>query len=647
MSARRLLRPVKRLAHRVAGREANPRANLRVSGYASIPAVRAGEVLDLHLGARPAGSTQLRVERVGSIECATELTANLPRLHAPARAWEGYGWPVTTSFRIPPDWPSGLYGVLHDDVAVLSFVVLPARPAASARILCHVPILTAAAYEPAGGKSLYGYNSEPEGREIDRATSVSLHRPSLWDPLGYSETVRMSSLACWLDDEGIPVEYCSSVELDGCSDLLDNYDCLILPGHDEYWTRRMRDNAERFVASGGNLVVLSGNTCYRLVRMTGERVEFYKYASDDPCTDPGEVTVAWADPPVGRPQNTFIGAGCTHGAMEGEPSAYSVRFPGHWVFAGVEQSRCTSAFMTYETDAAAFVDEPEGYPRVTGEDATPLACTVLASADLRSWTGKPGRATMCTFSRHGTVFNAGTTEWIDALSEDALVAQVTRNVLARLHRRTTPSWEHIGSATGIVAMTAHCGLLLAATGDGRLVRRHPVGADVPWVAFGAISPVVAIAAQGDTLFALDAGNQLSCRSAMERDEPWLPIGSGPPDGTRVMAGMGGMLHTVGPDGALWQAPAERSGPVWRRSALEPLGPSCTALGALGGILVATTADGRLVRTSTDHISEGSVWSDAGPAVPAVGIGAVEWVLFAAGTDESLDRLDASVLGTRR
>jgi hypothetical protein len=63
--------------------------------------------------------------------------------------------------------------------------------------------------------------------------------------------------------------------------------------------------------------------------------------------------------------------------------------------------------MWYETDAAPFVDEPEGYPRVTGEEGTPLSYVVLASADLRSWGGKPGMATMGLLLRNGTVFNGG------------------------------------------------------------------------------------------------------------------------------------------------------------------------------------------------------------------------------------------------
>jgi hypothetical protein len=70
----------------------------------------------------------------------------------------------------------------------------------------------------------------------------------------------------------------------------------------------MRDQAERFVVNGGNLIVLSGNTCYRAVRLEqGSRlVLFHKYAGSDPSPNTEEVTVAWAEPPVNRPQNPLL-----------------------------------------------------------------------------------------------------------------------------------------------------------------------------------------------------------------------------------------------------------------------------------------------------------------------------------------------------
>ena len=199
--------------------------------------------------------------------------------------------------------------------------------------------------------------------------------------------------------------------------LLDNYDLLLIVDHDEYWSREMRDNVDRFVRNGGNVAVFSGNTCYRQVRLEGARNELmscYKSPGADPCSDNDAVSVAMASPPVCRPTPSTLGAGFTHGAgcwnnlSLMQNAAFAVRFPDHWAFAGVIGSAVASGNVGYETDAVAYVEEPEGYLRVTGEDGVPLTYTVLGTADLRHWGpgGKPGMATIGLFVRNGTVFNA-------------------------------------------------------------------------------------------------------------------------------------------------------------------------------------------------------------------------------------------------
>jgi hypothetical protein len=617
------------------------RSHLDVVGYPSETSVALGERLELHLSARRAGARELIIERVGAIELSGALTADLPALAAPRRGWEGYGWPVTAEFEIPEHWRSGLYGVRHGADAVCSFVVRPSSPGAASRMLLHIPVLTAAAYEPAGGKSLYGFNSLPRGNERDRASAVSLHRPSDWDPLGYSKTTRLSTLAEWLDAEQLHVDYCSSIDLHRTPDLLAHYDCLVLAGHDEYWTKQMRDGVERFAGNGGNLVVLSGNTCYRSVRLEAaeRRLVFHKSAADDAWPNTDEVTVAWADPPLNRPQNALIGVGFLHGAVEGGPDAYTVRFPSHWAFAGLDEPGRTSPFMHYETDAAAYVDEPEGYPRVTGEDGTPLSFTVLASAELQSWTDKPGRATMGVFSKNGTVFNVGTTDWIDELGADPIVTQVTRNVLARLGQRAPHEWEHVGDAPGH-ALASSDGRLFTVTSDGGLARRYPVGADVPWSVFGHAAGVTALTAESGSLYALTTANELACRSSIERDEQWHRIGPGPPNGTTDLAAAGSLLYAIDSEGVLWRAPAQHTSPVtWSIVPFSDQRAPVTALTTLGALLLASGSDGRLLRTSGDHLTVATGWIQVGRSDHIRGLACIEWMLFATTDDGRLMRTD--------
>ena len=362
---------------------------MTVIGYPSLTSVVPGDSIELHLSADTPGPTTLKIERIGTLPISMSLSASLSTLAVPnVNPWEGFGWPTAATFRVPVDWPSGIYVLRTDTANVLSFVVRSATPGATSTVLRHISFLTHAAYNAAGGKRLYGFNSSPNGQEADRASKVSLLRPHGFEPPGSGLE---GSLGQWMEDEGTPVEYCSSIDLHVSSDLLMRYECLELARHDEYRTKPMRDHVERFVTNGGNVIALSGNTCYRAVRLedANNLVVFHKYAGNDLNPNNETATVAWAEPPINRPQNSLLGAGFTHGAFSGPKSPYTIRFPMHWVFTGLTNPTVTSAFMDYETDAASYVEEPEGYPRVTGEEGTPLSFTILASADCGTGMGSP------------------------------------------------------------------------------------------------------------------------------------------------------------------------------------------------------------------------------------------------------------------
>ncbi|WP_228153824.1 N,N-dimethylformamidase beta subunit family domain-containing protein [Acinetobacter sp. AKBS16] len=487
---------------------------MAVFGYSSATSVLPGSSISFYLSTDVPGVMNLTIERIGTTSVSSTITTTLFTRSLPTtNPWEGFGWPVSTTFNIPSNWPSGLYRLAYMSQDVLTFVIRPVIPAAVSKVLLQVSFLTPTAYNAAGGKSLYDFNSVGGAR----ANKVSFNRSGGTPASNGPESI----LIHWLETEGIAIEYCSSVDLHSISNLLTNYECLIIAGHDEYWTRAMRDQTEQFIANGGNLIILSGNTCYRAVRLEqGNRmVVFYKFAGSDPNQNAYDTTVAWAEPPLNRPQNSFLGTGFTEGAYGGTATAYTIRFPEHWVFNGVLSTTTTSAFMTYETDAAAYVDEEEGYPRVTGDENTPLTMTVLASAELGSWTGKPGRATMGIFSHNGTVFNAATTDWIYVLGSDAVVTTITRNVFSRLKQRITWDWENIGYANDCCALTALQGKIFMATTQNRLLQRYPIGADVAWRDVSHAYNVVAMTALGDTLYCVTSDNQLWWKPGVNGDWP--------------------------------------------------------------------------------------------------------------------------------
>lgn len=406
----------------------------------------------------------------------------------------------------------------------------------------------------------------------------------------------------------------------------------------------MRDQTEQFIANGGNMIVLSGNTCYRAVRLEQENrlVVFYKYAGNDPNQNNEEATVAWAEPPLNRPQNSLLGVGFTDGAYDGPASAYTVRFSSHWVFNGVTATT-TSAFMSYEADAAAYVDELEGYPRATGEENTPLTTTILATADLSSWTGKPGRATMSIYSRNGTVFNAAAIDWLDVLGTDPVVTSVTRNAFNHLKQSVPWDWENIGHADDGRALTALNGKLFMATSLDRLLQRYPIGADVVWRDIHHAYDVIAMAGIGDTLYCITSDNQLWWSPSEENSISWVPIGAGPTGGTNALAAAGGMLYAVDNTGALWRAPARRSTPLWGSMTFFTGDATVNAMTSYSDILFASTSDNRLLRSNQDIINECSTWEHIHHCNYSAGLAVVEWMLFVVTTENIIWRIDLSGL----
>ena len=84
-----------------------------------------------------------------------------------------------------------------------------------------------------------------------------------------------------------------------------------------------------------------------------------------------------------------------------------------------------------------------GLPVPKGTYGTPADFTILCTAPARwhsddsEWyerweKGREGAAVMGLYTRGGTVFTTGTTDWSHGLKGDATVAQITRNVLDRL-----------------------------------------------------------------------------------------------------------------------------------------------------------------------------------------------------------------------
>src|SRR5205807_99467 len=130
------------------------------------------------------------------------------------------------------------------------------------------------------------------------------------------------------------IDYATSIDLHADQDYLHKHALLVTSGHDEYWSKEMRDNVEAFVSSGGNVCFLSANNCWWQVRFEADQLgrpnrimvcykdDAYKSASDgkshDDLTDRSNsnnpkklddsfTTGRWFEPPINRPENSLTG----------------------------------------------------------------------------------------------------------------------------------------------------------------------------------------------------------------------------------------------------------------------------------------------------------------------------------------------------
>lgn len=260
---------------------------------------------------------------------------------------DGCGWEV--SVRVPTDaWPSGFYLVTLTTAggaqAHTAFVV---RGTGAAPWLLVLATNTWNAYNVWGGASLYtgatqvafrrpwapgtlvrpvterddrkarpvyaGEAPDADG-EIYEAFRTEHGYPGAMGSAGWFTHERR--FVEWAERAGLTFDLAVSADL-GTLDLTP-YRAVVGVGHDEYWSAAGRESVEAFVAGGGNYVSLSGNTMFWQVRPEpaangGTTMVCHKYAA--PGSDPAgaATTGMWADPVVGRPECSWLGAGSMYG----------------------------------------------------------------------------------------------------------------------------------------------------------------------------------------------------------------------------------------------------------------------------------------------------------------------------------------------
>jgi hypothetical protein len=334
----------------------------------------------------------------------------------------GFNFPVAVEFKLP-ELESGVYLIEKK----IPFIV-KTRERVDAVVV--YPSNTANAYANSGGKSLYSTQQRP--------ASVSFQRPIALQAFS-AHCLRWFTT---LDD--VRIGYLADSDMDDFVNL-QNAGVIVIPGHSEYWTRKARENFDRFVDLGGHAVVLSGNTMWWQVRYSDDNSQLicYKDGTLDPVQDPLFKTVEWSTPLLEYPILSSIGAHFPFGGygMKTDTgwNGYKIVAPSSPLFEGLNLNKGDIISLpTVEYDGAPIVSfDVDGYP-VVDKNALNFTRIELLGFD-KGFRVNETIATFIVFQKtesSGIIINAASTDWCSANgmggSSGSAIKAITYNSITKL-----------------------------------------------------------------------------------------------------------------------------------------------------------------------------------------------------------------------
>jgi hypothetical protein len=424
-------------------------ANAEIQGYASRTSVNQGGSIDFHVRTINTNSYTLSIFRMGwysgtggrlMLGPVTLPGVVQPMPRAPVYPPSGTGivecnWSTSYSLTVPTDWVSGVYLVKLSlsSPAKESYIVFVVRDdARNSPILFQSSVTTYQAYNEWGGSSLYTNTSGGDKTGV----KVSFNRP-YWRNFGAGDFISLNGapgyemqMVRWLESQGYDVTYATDVDTHENPNTVLSHKVFLVVGHDEYWSRNMRDNVIQGRDAGVNLGIFAGNVLFWQVRFepssTGiadrTMVGYKDLASMDPVSDPRLVTTRWRD--LGEPEGELLGVQYN---LFSAPTVSDivVTNASHWLFdgTGVTNGTIFPNVEGYETDSL--------YP--------PSGATVLAHSPYpRDNPQVFGDMTIYTAASGALVFATGTIEWSLGLDDFPpsqgivpAMQQVTANFLFR------------------------------------------------------------------------------------------------------------------------------------------------------------------------------------------------------------------------
>jgi hypothetical protein len=309
--------------------------------YASATDALPGDTVALHVSTTPAAQYRVVVYRLGwyagvgarQVACLPSCTSSTQGAARPVPAADPVtgeivaNWPATQQLAIGARWVTGYYMVRvlltsgpEAGQSAVTYVIVR-QPSSRSRMLVQVPVNTWQAYNSWGGRSLYDLPGlQP------RARLVSFDRPYAWfgpggqGPLGWE-----LPLVQFIERNGWDVSYQSDVVTDAQPRTLLRHRLDVVAGHDEYWSKRMRDGWDAARARGHNLAFMGANAAYwQVIMQDGGRAIFSYKSLYDPNPNPALKTALFREITPPRYECELIGIQSQGVALNWQPGDYTV-----------------------------------------------------------------------------------------------------------------------------------------------------------------------------------------------------------------------------------------------------------------------------------------------------------------------------------
>ena len=338
------------------------------------------------------------------------------------------GWEASLEIVLPPDLPSGIYGIelgTGDAEDCVPLFVQPPTGQAGSDVAMLFPTLSYLAYanermqddprsvlsrpvysdagdhvlkrHPEYGGSVYDTHADGSGVCLSSAKRPVMNlRPGHRNWQTHAPRALSADLYVvdWLDRDGVPLDVITDhLLIEEGLELLRRYRVVITGSHPEYWSATMLDALEAWLAEGGRLMYLGGNGFYWVTAVHPERPHVVEVrrgiggirswespAGESRLQSTGEQGGLWRY--RGRDPNRLVGTGFA-------AFGFDLRAPGFarregaddprasWIFAGVDADEIGSEGLIL---GGAAGDEVDRYDRRWG---SPPHALVLASSELR------------------------------------------------------------------------------------------------------------------------------------------------------------------------------------------------------------------------------------------------------------------------